>query len=460
MSFNFTYRVKNLGNIDNAEIIMKPLTIIAGENSSGKTFITKSLYTILNTVGTAHFTNKLRSHYLALEYAYQEFVELLHSPATIDLDFFEYFDNVLHEFQSIITNLESLALPDQSNIIADYVDKLLDIYEHTQEYINKRIRLKKFQRIIDSIGDFTSTFDDFQMAFENPGKIIVDSISIALSEGFKKNFQITKTEFLIQNNQSKNAKLNISTVGDVELLQKSDINFNFTHSGIKEVQKLSNIVFFDSPIYMKIRKALQSSNRNSMFNHRFLQEDKYLKGYPEYIEELYQYTDQQYIDIPNFDAISAEIQNAISGKLVVTKGGDIVYKDFQGNEIPLALTAMGIGNIGTIDLLIRNNIINQGSFLIMDEPEVHLHPEWQVKLAQILYKIAKSGANVVIATHSIDFLKAIQVLLKKEDDASNYIALNKMPYTDDFAKMEELEKAEKILDNLSSPFYNLYLEGL
>jgi predicted ATPase len=44
------FTISNMGNIDNASINIKPLTIIAGENSSGKTFVTKGLYTVLDSL--------------------------------------------------------------------------------------------------------------------------------------------------------------------------------------------------------------------------------------------------------------------------------------------------------------------------------------------------------------------------------------------------------------------------
>jgi len=59
MGMHFTYTLENIGNIDKASISIKPLTIIAGENSSGKTFVTKTLYTVLNSIYKKHFTNAL-----------------------------------------------------------------------------------------------------------------------------------------------------------------------------------------------------------------------------------------------------------------------------------------------------------------------------------------------------------------------------------------------------------------
>jgi predicted ATPase len=184
-------------------------------------------------------------------------------------------------------------------------------------------------------------------------------------------------------------------------------------------------------------------------------------GNAQYLEQLYEYIDKEYIDIADFDEVSKEIQEIINGKLEVSQSGEIRYKDKENNSIPLSLTAMGISNVGLIDLLIRNNIINKGSFLIMDEPEVHLHPKWQVFLAQILYKIAKSGANIILATHSLDFLKAFENILKEEEEvAENIISINQMPYNEENEELSELEKVGFVLDDLSKPFYDLYMQDI
>ena len=52
---SFIYEVRNLGNILYSKIDIKPLTLISGENNSGKTFITRSLYSFLSSFSNNHF---------------------------------------------------------------------------------------------------------------------------------------------------------------------------------------------------------------------------------------------------------------------------------------------------------------------------------------------------------------------------------------------------------------------
>jgi len=460
MGMKLKYNLENIGNIEKASIIIKPLTIIAGENSSGKTFVTKSLYTVLNSVYQNHFSQKVITQYISLKRDYQNFLDKLKKPSKKDI----LFENKIMEFddriyQVILELIDSDFEKEESVIINNL--KLFDEYEKSLvEYFKERATLKKFQKDVNEIQSILTKLEDFIFIINNRRDIVVSSIDSHLEIGFKKNYQITNLKSLINLSLDKELKLSIEDIGEIQIGSKSKLNFNFYGEGIEKIQKVQNILFFDSPVYIKIRKALEKDKRLG-FDILKKDEDKYLRGYPEYLDKLYEFLDKEYIETADFSSISEDIQKIISGKLNVSKSGDIQYTDNKNNTIPLSLTAMGISNIGLIDLLLRNNVINKGSFLIMDEPEVHLHPEWQVILAQLLYKIAKSGANIIIATHSLDFLKAFENILKEENEiAEDIIAINKMPYEESFSEKTELEKVGIVLDDLSRPFYNLYMQDI
>ena len=77
-------------------------------------------------------------------------------------------------------------------------------------------------------------------------------------------------------------------------------------------------------------------------------------------------------------------------------------------NIPMSNTASGVKQIGVLQSLLANRKLSPGSFLIIDEPEVNLHPEWQVKFAGILVLLAKDlDITLYINTHSPLFIQAI-----------------------------------------------------
>ncbi len=461
MGLNLKFNVENMGNIEKAIITIKPLTIIAGENSSGKTFVTKSLYTILNAVYKNHFSDNLIKQLHTLENTYQRFSAKLQNPATVDFEFEKKFSALTYEVKVIIAELSICEFEEQKVLLDDNMQIVTTFENEILDYFNKRSKLQKFKKHKDIITRILSRLASFMEIVNNRREVIIENIASHLDTGFKKNFQITDIRSLIRRENKKNMKLSLESIGHIEVDQKSSLDFSFEEQGIQTVQNVENIVFFDSPIYIKIRQALQK-NRNNAINMLISRsEDRYLKGYPEYLDNLYTFMDKEYIDTPDFHEISKQIEELISGKVHVSKSGDINYTDTNDNTIPLSLTAMGISNIGLIDLLIRNNVINKGSFLIMDEPEVHLHPQWQVALANILYDIAKNGANIIIATHSLDFLKAFEKIINRENkEAEKIIAINKMPFNKEFSQLSESKKVNIILDDLSKPFYDLYMQDI
>ena len=70
----------------------------------------------------------------------------------------------------------------------------------------------------------------------------------------------------------------------------------------------------------------------------------------------------------------------------------------------------------TIKRLLALGVLKEQSLMILDEPEVHLHPECQVLFAKIIVLIQKTfDVNFLINTHSPYFMEAIDVYASKFD---------------------------------------------
>lgn len=80
---------------------------------------------------------------------------------------------------------------------------------------------------------------------------------------------------------------------------------------------------------------------------------------------------------------------------------EIMYITTDG-EIPLYRASSMISELAPIVLYFKHIIIRK-CFLIIEEPEAHLHPDAQRFFAQFVVKLIRSGFKVLITTHS-DFL--------------------------------------------------------
>lgn len=66
--------------------------------------------------------------------------------------------------------------------------------------------------------------------------------------------------------------------------------------------------------------------------------------------------------------------------------------------------------------MLKSGCIKEKDVLILDEPEVHLHPEWQLLYAKLIVLLQKEfDLSMIITTHSPYFLDAIDVFSKKYD---------------------------------------------
>ena len=70
----------------------------------------------------------------------------------------------------------------------------------------------------------------------------------------------------------------------------------------------------------------------------------------------------------------------------------------------------GLKTFALFKQLILNGTIGQNSIVILDEPEIHLHPEWQLVLARLIVLLQiEFDLHILLTTHSPYFLNAIEV---------------------------------------------------
>jgi predicted ATPase len=126
------------------------------------------------------------------------------------------------------------------------------------------------------------------------------------------------------------------------------------------------------------------------------------------VDDLIKRDDLEYISLGSQKDLIEEISGIIGGNYIVENSK--IYLEKDGIKISNENIATGIKSLGQIKLLLEKGILKKDSFLILDEPEVHLHPEWQVKLAQIIGLLnRKLEIKILLNTHSSYFVEAIDI---------------------------------------------------
>lgn len=85
---------------------------------------------------------------------------------------------------------------------------------------------------------------------------------------------------------------------------------------------------------------------------------------------------------------------------------------------------VGFGVSQTLPVLVALLAANRGQLVYIEQPELHLHPKAQYRLAMIIADAVKRGVLVVIETHSSILIRGVQTLVAKGELDNNLVSLN------------------------------------
>lgn len=86
------------------------------------------------------------------------------------------------------------------------------------------------------------------------------------------------------------------------------------------------------------------------------------------------------------------------------------YRPTEAVSLPMALSSAVVTELVPIILTLRHKL--HLGLLILDEPEAHLHPKLQRVLAQIIVRLVRKGLRVCLTTHSENFCQQINNFIK------------------------------------------------
>lgn len=372
--------LENVGKVQEADIKLDGITLIAGENNTGKSTVGKMLFCIfesfykierqisqerINTIGR-HIANfyhetfnragrKYSVHDLAAEFVHNK--EQYVGDSRIIRKAIENF------FENREINFDAIAYQDTLEQLADKIYSVLFIEDI-------EIRRAILQRTLDS---------EFGM----------------------------KIGFL--NNESNYSKIQLEIRNskiEFEVINNENINI------IQDMSLNKEIIYIDDPFVLDDLQDLLPYRSAYGLNHRDSLLDKIVR-----VKDTRDFGALDEILVnKKLERIFETMNGICDGDLTVSEdGGNYSYRTSELNgTLEMSNLSTGIKSFIILKTLLRNGSINDNGVVILDEPEIHLHPEWQLKFAEVIVLIQKEfGVNILLNTHSPYFLNAIEVYVKK-----------------------------------------------
>ena len=400
-------KIKHLGILKQAEFSLGDLTIICGGNNTGKTYATYALF---------GFLYNWRRLLTWPTFGLKEKINQLLSDGVISLDLQEY----VPQCESILTTG-----------CQRYIQQIPEVFAANEE----RFKNVDFQIELN--------FDNIQFQNKYERKIStatweIISISKPENDPYLSITLLTETE-----------KINLPVHFLEEIIYDSiqDIIFSqfFPRPCIASAERTGTAIFRKELNFARNR-LLEEISKNSNFNPRELlfnvSQDYALpvKKNVDFTRQIETIVKKTSFIAENHPSILEDFADIIGGQYMITSNDELYYIP-KGKKLRLSMdeSSSAVRSLLDIGFYLRHEA-RIGDLLIVDEPELNLHPENQRRIAKLFPRLINIGIKVFITTHSDYIIKEINTLIMLNHDQPHL----KQIAAEEGYRQEELLSADQV----------------
>lgn len=418
-------KIRNFAKIEEADIIIDGITVIARENNTGKSTIGKVLFSIFNSLSNID------------EKIYKERISAI--------------DRKIR------------------NILRENIGDSLSVRSTVRDIgaVLSRINSKLFYNNLET---------------NKPKDIILGIVNEQLESKKTRFPEITQSDWSIILNEIEEGVQEIldREEKDIKVKVLSDYFDQVFHSQIKPLWESS---VSESVITLEIKNQIENIYfegnvcKDLSGNINLIHKAVYIDN-PFIVDELSIYADSNPMNellkdllitrssVNDISGIFEEIQakekleevyrvleNAIEGKIIIKQNDELylINNKFQ-EPISVQNLSTGMKSFLILKLLLEKNILKEKDVVILDEPEIHLHPEWQVIYAELIVLLQKCfDLSMIVTSHSPYFVDAINIFSKKyeiDKKVNYYLSSN----VENRVKMDNVtDKLDLIYSKMASP---------
>ena len=398
--------VKNLGVLKQAEFELGELTLICGGNNTGKTYATYALFGFL--WGWEHLLEvKIPPH--TIETLLRDGV------ARIDIETINVDDILKNGCQKYTQGLPRIFASQASRFKGTKFQ--ISLESETMSPIKNR----SFERRI------RSAEDDFLSLSKTKGE--KDLVVSLLMDNGKKAFPTETLKEIISD-------------GIIELL----FDKYLPHPFIASAERTGAVIFRKELNFARNRLLEEMSRADRDFDPMKLLFKSYqdyslpVKINVDFIRQLENVSKEDSFLVENHPHILNNFADIIGGEYVAGSNDTIYFKP-ERKQLKLAMdeSSSAVRSLLDIGFYLRH-VAKPGDLLMVDEPELNLHPENQRRIARLFARLVNLGIRVFVTTHSDYIVKELNTLIMLKQDKPR---LQKIAQQEGY-ESEELIAAEKI----------------
>ena len=413
--------IKDICKIRSAEIELDGITIIAGDNNTGKSTTGKVLFALFNSLSSLSdkvYEERINECYRILR-SYSRYYNM-RAPRSKEL-----YD--AHAVAKQLVDNEK-TVEEAVNELRIFRQSIVDSWttDSNQKIVYSRLPEADWDLIIKHLEEILGISDeDYQ------SQLVMNSFNDVFNNQIQPLFKDAKNPI---------AKM---------IIKGKELSVTFTPEkacNICQLELHSKPYFFDNPAQLE-----------------------------ELGQNVYDFTSEQINNISNSFTADAQPSETIllrkkyediGAQLTTLLEGKLVYEDSEfrfassnpniTDRLKLKNLSQGVKSIAMLQAAFSNGAIKDGDVLILDEPEIHLHPAWQVKYAEFIVLLQKAfHLTVLLTSHSPDFIEAIRLYSRAhntDDKLKGYISVLQ---DDGMVTFEKVDNWDKIFTKFADSFRSL-----
>jgi len=378
---------ENFGVINKGEIEQKPLTILCGENNTGKTYAMYAMYGL---------TTPLNIEVVSLQSKILPIFKRLTKEKIIQIDIKAFIiENILHinENSSISINMSIENIFNGKN------------FRHNSQSINV-----KYQENI-----LLNNIYNNQIALNSPIFSFIkerDSYLVKIKQNHS--MPIENDDFV--------GVFSYLFILALILSQRTTLFLPAERAGL-------NLFYSELNAYRTHLLHNNNTNKNDFLVSTYT---KPIADYIDWLNKISRYKNQK---SELFSSLSTTLQNNIlGGSYSLDETNSINFHlNNQKDTLPLHLTSSTVKTYFGLWFYLQH-MAQEGDVLMIDEPELSLHPNNQRKIARLLAQLVNKGIRVVISTHSDYMVREFNSLIMlghAQDEKSKQELMAKYNYQED-----------------------------
>jgi predicted ATP-dependent endonuclease of OLD family len=433
---NLEIVIEDFRSVKSAKLVIDGITVLAGENGSGKSTISKLIYYLYKTI--ENYDTLVGKNLSATLEDVFKFYQIAIQESGKDQNGKSIRNQLRRDLSIVKHNLENFFDPEHS---FEEMDRFMDSFRYL--YDREQPNPYFFDRLSFIAKDIVKKTENKSKDYE--GMSAFEAIEFFTKNIFKEYSSLAKSR------SSKIFKNQLKEVFHESILPKrfevfeygtEVISLNKNHLSIP--YNIQNVLYIDTPMMLGVETFTQKHwedfneqiiiNKNTSKSRNPLSElikNEVIKGEASYEEEIF-------ID-------------------------QFLFKRADGKVFNLLDCATGVKSFSILQMLLKNGHLNEKTLLIIDEPESHLHPQWIIEYSRLIVLINKHfGVRFLLASHNPDMVSALKHISNKEDVSisTNFYLARNSPSNNYMYNFEDLEQnIEPIFESFNIAFERIELYG-